>query len=236
MIKIATGIYQHGKSILDTKQLELTLMEIKNSIYITYFDRSSAHFASAIASLDAAKESSSPINEFRAAIHHLYDAFFAVYELLDKKVEKTTILGDKYYDEMVKYKEDIYIPCCKISALLYSLYYFINEKDNAEIWKKYMLEMYKNAKPLLQFGNEKHEIEKELYVNLKRRNTDYVSRRLGYDWGDGTGPYSQSSGRGCPVIRHYITKVGCNYGTDIIKDLDNRIDCALNNKYPFQTL
>lgn len=230
MINVVNEIYQKGKRFLNAKQLDIVINEIKKSIYQTYFDRSSAHFASCQASLESAKLSNNPELEIRAAIHHLYDAFFSLYDLCDKKIKRKSIIGIEYNDYVVKYQEDIYVPCCKISILIYGLYCFLGEDDNANVWSDYMLDTFNKAKDLLSYGDEKHEIYYELYNNLKRIDSKFVKRRLGYEW---AGRYHPSNSL---VIRYFITVDGCNYGKKIIKDLENRIQGSLDNNYIFEEI
>lgn len=227
IISAVNEIYQQGKNILNAKQLNMEINEIKKSIYQTYFNLSSSHFTSCQVSLEAAKLSSDPEIEVRAAIHHLYDAFFILYDLLEKKVEKKNIIGIKYNDDVVKYKEDIYVPCCKISALVYGLYYFLDEKDNAKVWHEYMLQTFSNAKHALNFGDKKHEVDSDIYNNLKRISDKYVKWRLGYEWATSVG--SRYDPRGGVVIRYFITDAGCEYAKKVIKDLDNRVNNSIYN-------
>lgn len=229
MIEIATMIYKQGKKLLDAKKMSITIEEIKDSVYATYFDRSSAHFASCLASLEAARNSNNPESEIRAAIHHLYDAFFSLYDLLDKTTKKkSVILGESIVD-FVCYKEDVYVPCCKIAVLIYGMYIFLGEEKNADIWYEYMMSTYKEARWRLNYGIEAHEISESHYDCLKRLNKKYVRSRPGYEYKGRMSPRGPVEGG--PIMRRYITDEGINYTISVKTDLKNRIDNALNNDY-----
>lgn len=145
ILTIAQGIFKFGLNTLRTKDIYSRISEIENSIYHIYADISKAHFCAALASLAAADYSNNPDMEIRATIHHLYEAFFSLYNLLNKVVEKKNFLVFSHMEEYIEYKEDIYVPCSKIAVLIIDLYNFLGENNNTKKWKDYATDMCNKA-------------------------------------------------------------------------------------------
>lgn len=145
VLVVSQGVLKFGSNILNTIKISNKITELEESIYSLYKDISKVHFSSALQSLENAPYSNNPDTEIRAAIHHLYDSFFSLYNLLEKIVEKKNLLLFSHNEDYVKYKEDIYIPCLKITALIIDLYSFLEEENEAKNWKQYMKGMYERS-------------------------------------------------------------------------------------------
>lgn len=227
---VSVNLLKFGKNQLDSAELANTINELERTLYQSYFDRANTHFASCKETLSAIKNSKTPELEIRAAIHHLFDSYFSLYNLLEKKIEKQTIIGIKYSENYVKYPEDIYVPCCRIAIIIYSIYVFLDEHVNAMKWKSCIVSNLENAiREYKNYGDSPREIDEELYIRVKRISNTFVRRRLGYEWSSSVIGYSDS--RGGPVIRHYITSAGCDYAYKQICELEKRVNTALNNEY-----
>lgn len=142
VLKVAQNIFRFGAKIINSKTLSDQISEINNSIQTVYKDISKASLSAALESLNAANLSKNPESEIRAALHHLYDAYFVLFNLLTKMSEKKSLFGSVRSKDYVEYKDDIYIPCCKIAFLIYLLYDFLDESENAKTWKNNMRNMY----------------------------------------------------------------------------------------------
>lgn len=154
-ITVAQGTFQAGTKMLNVLKLSQEISALRTSIYETYLDHSKAHFDSALEAIRSAEKSRNPETELRHAVHHLYDAFFALYGLLDKTVDRGFLR--KKPCPYVDYQEDIYVPCCKIAGLAKRLYAFLNEAENAKEWNRRANEMRNNAKHIYQEMLRYHE-------------------------------------------------------------------------------
>ncbi|WP_373262059.1 hypothetical protein [Hungatella hathewayi] len=132
---------EYAKAIYDYISLEQNIDLIYQTIYQTYFDIARSHLRSAKETLEMLRVSKEEhdINtnnhiEILESIHHLYDAYYILDDMLTKEKNSNGFPLFKKTEYVVKNQKEVLIPIFEICMLISILYRRIGEKKRSDRW------------------------------------------------------------------------------------------------------